>query len=123
MMRAVAGGLALVLLAGCATAQTPSATGLWGYTVDAPGARKLVALPDRQGCESVRAGDARDRRFSVPPACSQLVIGSGSDFWVLPATNLPLGSFLGSSKKKECETWEALFQAGTCRPVGVQVVQ
>ena len=118
-----------VLLAGCATTRQapplPAGT-FWGYTADALlGDSTLVVTTDQGVCENAR--DAHMKRATgIPTKCRALTLAPGSDFWIVPAVNLPAGGYWGSHSRARCEEVERLWlgdvaiSTRTCQPVSVR---
>jgi hypothetical protein len=84
-----------MLLTGCASTQQalPVSTGtFWGYTAESsPGEPTLVVTPDQGACESAHDADIK-RVPGTPTECRALTLARGSDFWIVPAVNLPAGA-------------------------------
>jgi hypothetical protein len=118
-----------LLLTGCASTQQalPVPTGtFWGYTAESwPGEPTLVVATDYGVCESAR--DAHMKRTAgTPIKCRSLTLAPGSDFWIVPAVNLPAGSYWGAHNRARCEETERLewrdfgLSTRVCQPVRVE---
>jgi hypothetical protein len=118
-----------LLLTGCASTQDamPVPTGtFWGYTVDTQlNEPTLVLTADHGVCES--AIDAHIKRApGTPTQCRSLTLAPGSDFWIVPAVDLPDGSYRGSNNRARCEGFERPQSRDfgpstrTCQPVRVE---
>jgi hypothetical protein len=128
-MRMILVLVSALLLTGCASTQqaVPVPTGtFWGSTADSwPGAPTLVVTTDYGVCEN--AVDAHIKRAAgTPTKCRSLILAPGSDFWIVPAVNLPAGSYWGAHNRAQCEEIERLqardFGPSTrvCQPVRVE---
>jgi hypothetical protein len=128
--------LALLLLLaalteGCAstTQQSPARGTFWGYVAESPTERRVLVSSDRGACEQLRQGNrdrpANVRTFSVPSACRQLVLGPGSDYWIVPALHMPAGSYVGAATAEGCAAMnrDISVTPWKCQPVGVRVVE
>jgi hypothetical protein len=118
-----------VLLTGCASTQqaVPVPTGtFWGSTVETrPGDLTLVVTTGDGVCEN--AVDAHIKRApGTPTKCRSLTLAPGSDFWIVPAVNLPAGSYWGANTRAGCEEIERRqssdfgLSTGACQPVRVE---
>ena len=118
-----------LLLTGCASTQQalPVPTGtFWGSTTDSrPGEPTLVVTTDYGVCEN--AVDSHIKRApGTPTKCRSLTLAPGSDFWIVPAVNLPAGSYRGANTRARCDEIERLqardFGPSTrvCQPVRVE---
>ena len=118
-----------LLLTGCASTQqavlVPTGT-FWGSTAETrAGELTLVVTTDDGVCE--KAVDAHIKRApGTPTKCRSLTLAPGSDFWIVPAVNLPAGSYRGANTRARCEEIERLqardFGPSTrvCQPVRVE---
>jgi hypothetical protein len=100
-----------MLLTGCASTQqalpVPAGT-FWGYTAESsPGEPTLVVTTDLRVCESAHDADIK-RVAGTPTQCRALTLARGSDFWIVPAVNLPAGSYWGARNRVRCEGVERL---------------
>jgi hypothetical protein len=95
-----------VLLTGCASTQEglPVPTGtFWGYTAESsPGEPTLVVTTDQGVCASAHDVDIK-RVAGTPTECRALTLARGSEFWIVPATDLPAGSYWGTRNRARCE--------------------
>jgi hypothetical protein len=118
-----------LLLAGCASTQDamPVPTGtFWGYAVDTQLYEPtLVLTADQHVCES--ALDSHIKRApGTPTQCRSLTLAPGSEYWIVPAVDLPAGSYRGANNRAGCEGIERLQSrdfgrsAGACQPVRVE---
>lgn len=118
-----------LLLTGCAGTQqaVPVPTGtFWGSTADAlPREPTLVVTTDYGVCENALDWHIK-RAPATPIKCRPLTLAPGSDFWIVPAVNLPAGSYWGAYNRAACEEIERLqardFGSSTrvCQPVRVE---
>jgi len=129
----------LLLLAafteGCANTmqQAPARGTFWGYVAESPTERRVLVSFDRGACEQVRQGNlnrrANVRTFSIPSACRQLVLGPGSDYWIVLALYMPAGSYVGAATAEGCaamnktQSRDVEVTPWKCQPVGVRVVE
>ena len=121
--------VSVLLLTGCASTEQalPVPTGtFWGSTVETrPDELTLVVTTDDGVCENAVAAHIR-RAPGTPTKCRPLTLAPGSDFWIVPAVNLPAGSYRGANKRAGCEEIERLqardFGPSTrvCQPVRVE---
>jgi hypothetical protein len=118
-----------LLLTGCASTQdaAPVPTGtFWGFTVDTRlNDPTLVLAADHGVCES--ALDSHIKRApGTPTQCRSLTLAPGSDFWIVPAVDLPAGSYRGANNRAGCEGIERVQSrdfgrsTGPCQPVRVE---
>jgi hypothetical protein len=121
--------VSVLLLTGCASTEQalPVPTGtFWGSTVENwPDDFTLIVTTDDGVCEN--AVDAHIKRApGTPTKCRSLTLAPGSDFWIVPAVNLPAGSYRGANTRARCEEIERLqardFGPSTrvCQPVRVE---
>jgi hypothetical protein len=108
-MRATLLLVSAMLLTGCASTQQalPVPTGtFWGYTAESsPAEPTLVVTTDQGVCESAHDADIK-RVAGTPTECRALTLARGSDFWIVPAVNLPAGSYWGARNRARCEEVE-----------------
>jgi len=118
-----------LLLTGCAGTQqaVPVPTGtFWGSTVETrAGELTLVVATDYGLCEA--AVDSHIKRApGTPTKCRSLTLAPGSDFWIVPAVNLPAGIYWGAQNRAGCEEIERLqsrdvaLSTRACQPVRVE---
>src|SRR5262247_777954 len=88
-----------LLLNGCASTQdsVPVPTGtFWGSTVETrAGEITVVVTTDYGLCENAVNSHIKQAP-ATPTQCRSLTLAPGSDFWIVPAVNLPAGSYLGA---------------------------
>src|SRR5262245_3515214 len=115
-----------LLLTGCASTQqaVPAPTGtFWGSTVETQaGELTLVVTTDYGLCEN--AIDSHIKRApGTPTKCRSLTLAPGSDFWIVPAVNLPAGSYWGANSRAGCVVLQSRdfgLSTSVCQPVRVE---
>jgi hypothetical protein len=132
LARSVVLSATLLAIAGCATIgppPTPATGRMWAYFSDSDitlGPRAIIYTRSRVSCEMERR-----RQIENPPACVEIVVGPGTDYYALALpieldAALPDGA-IGSTERRRCEQQQATYirtyrLVGDCQPIGVKRV-
>jgi len=115
-----------LLLIGCASTQqavpVPAGT-FWGSTVETrAGQLTLVVTTDYSLCENAVDWHIKQAP-GTPTKCRSLTLAPGSDFWIVPAVNLPAGAYWGANNREGCEFLQSRdygLSTRACQPVRVE---